>query len=241
MVLLANIIEIGEPVYAIAPVIVAGLISAAVKGVSAISKHVKGKRYEKSGEKMMDENLKAIKYSRPDEYGQIMNVLGQRSGRLKTQEGMVEDNVRRSTAAGVSSISQLADSPVAALGAYGGLKEQEQNAIADLGVQFEGMQDQALMDQTKGLQMGAGYSEKEQYYNSIYKNMVKANLGASKMSGGKNMAAEGMEGVASAGLDLVGTKYLSDTMNPKDPSGVDPGNMTSTDPTPQDGGSLANI
>ena len=171
----------------------------------------------KKGEKQMMKSLASIKYSRPDEYQQIQNILGQRPGRLKTQKSMVERDIRRATASGAAGIRQLADSPVAALGAYSGLKEREQEAIADLGVQFEGMQDQALMDQLEGFKMGAEYSDNEQYYNEMYKHMVKANLGASKMEAGRNQAWEGFESFGSAILDFAGTKYLSDKMNPGAP------------------------
>ena len=158
----------------------ASAIGAGIKGISGIVKGIAGNRQRKKGEAEMNKAISGIKYSRPGEYNQIMNILGQRSGRLKTQENMVENNVRRTTASGTAGIRQLADSPVAALGAYSGLKEREQNAIADLGVQFQGMQDQALLGQAEGLKMGAEYSDKEQYYNDMYKKMLKANLGGKK-------------------------------------------------------------
>jgi len=193
-------------------------IGSGIKGITSLVKGIQGNKMRKAGEADMNKAIADIKYSRPDEYGQIMNILGQRPGRLKTQERMVGDNIKSSTASGISDIRQLADSPVAALGAYGGLKDREMNAIKDVGVQFQGMQDQALLDQGEGLKMGADYSEKEQYYNQIYKNMIKANMGASKMEAGRNMAWDGAEGFVSAGLDFLGTKYLSDKMNPSDPT-----------------------
>lgn len=196
----------------------AAAIGAGIKGVSSLIKGIAGRKKQKAGEQEMNRAISKIKYSRPEEYNQIMNILGQRSGRMKTQQETVEGDIRRTTASGAAGIRQLADSPVAALGAYGGLKEREQQAIADVGVQFEGMQDQALLGMAEGAKMGADYSDKESYYNDIYKNMLKANLGASKMGAGTNMAWEGFEGVASAGLDFLGTKFLSDKMNPTDPS-----------------------
>lgn len=221
------------------PVTIALLAGTAVKGITSLIKNRKGKKLERSGESQMNKALADIKYSRPDEYGQIMNILNQRQSSIDTRKRMVEGDIRRSTSSGISGIRQLADSPVAALGAYGGLKEREQNAIADLGVQFEGMRDEAMMGRAKGLEMGAGYSEKEQYYNDMYKNMVKANLGASKMEAGRNMAWEGFEGIGSAALDFAGTKYLSGKMNPTED--LASSTRLLTDPTPEDGGSLANM
>jgi hypothetical protein len=220
------------------PVTIALLAGTAVKGISSLVKGIKGRKDQKSGEAEMNKALANIKYSRPEEYNQIMGILKQRTGGINTRREMAEGAVRRSTSSGISGIRQLADSPVAALGAYGGLKEREQNAIADLQLQFEGLRDEAMLGEVKGLQMGADYSDKEQYYNDMYKNMVKANLGASKMEAGRNMAWQGFEGIGAAALDFAGTKYLSGQMNPSltipEPTG------TSTDPVPEDGG-LANI
>lgn len=201
------------------PVTIALLAGTAIKGISSLIKNRKGKKMEKAGESQMNKALNDIKYTRPEEHDKIMSLLGNRQSGINTRREMVEDRVRSSTSSGIAGIRQLADSPVAALGAYGGLKEQEQNAIADVGVQFEGMRDEATMGMVQGEEMGAGYSEKEQYYNDIYKNMVKANLGGSKMEAGRNQAWQGFEGMASAGLDLVGTTYLSSKMNPTEDLG----------------------
>jgi hypothetical protein len=221
------------------PVTIALLAGTAVKGISSLVKGIKGRKDQKSGEAEMNKALANIKYSRPEEYNQIMGILKQRTGGINTRREMAEGAVRRSTSSGIAGIRQLADSPVAALGAYGGMKEREQNAIADLQLQFEGMRDEAMLGEVKGLQMGADYSDKEQYYNDMYKNMVKANLGASKMEAGRNMAWQGFEGIGAAALDFAGTKFLSGQMNP---SLTIPGTTgTSTDPVPQDGGSLANM
>jgi hypothetical protein len=201
------------------PVTIALLAGTAIKGISSLVKGIRGRKEKKKGETRMEKAIADIKYSRPEEYERIMNILGQRPGRLKTQQEMVEGDIRRSTTAGTAGIRQLADSPVAALGAYSGLKEREQKAIADVGIQFEGMQDEAILGQAEGLKMGASFSEKEQYYNEIYKNMIKANLGASQMEAGRNMAWEGFEGFAGAGLDFIGTKYLSGKINPTEDLG----------------------
>lgn len=178
-----------------------------------------GKSMKESGERQMMFELDKIKYTRPEEYSQIMSLLkGQVSG-LDSRRKSAEDRIESRTASSVTGISQLADSPVAALGAYGGLKEKEQQAIADLGLQYEGMKDQATMNVASGLEMGAGYSEKENYYNDMYKRMVKANMGASKMGAGTNMMWGGLDGIESTALDFIGTKYLADTYADKDPGG----------------------
>jgi hypothetical protein len=221
------------------PVTIALLAGTAVKGISSLVKGIKGRKDQKSGEAEMNKALANIKYSRPEEYNQIMGILKQRTGGINTRREMAEGAVRRSTSSGIAGIRQLADSPVAALGAYGGMKEREQNAIADLQLQFEGMRDEAMLGEVKGLQMGADYSDKEQYYNDMYKNMVKANLGASKMEAGRNMAWQGFEGIGAAALDFAGTKYLSGQMNPS--LTIPETTGTSTDPVPEDGGSLANM
>jgi hypothetical protein len=222
------------------PVTIALLAGTAVKGISSLVKGIKGRKDQKSGEAEMNKALANIKYSRPEEYNQIMGILKQRTGGINTRREMAEGAVRRSTSSGIAGIRQLADSPVAALGAYGGMKEREQNAIADLQLQFEGMRDEAMLGEVKGLQMGADYSDKEQYYNDMYKNMVKANLGASKMEAGRNMAWQGFEGIGAAALDFAGTKSdLSGQMNRS--LTIPETTGTSTDPVPGDGGSLANM
>ena len=199
--------------------LIASLVGTGAKlGADGVKTH-KGKKMMESGEKRMMSELDQIKYTRPEEYGQIMSLLkGQVSG-LDSRRESAEDRIESRTASSVTGISQLADSPVAALGAYGGLKEKEQQAIADLGLQYEGMKDQATMNVASGLEMGAGYSEKENYYNDMYKRMVKANMGASKMGAGTNMMWGGLDGIESTALDFIGTKYLTDIYAGKDGGG----------------------
>lgn len=209
------------------PVTIALLAGTAVKGISALVKGIKGRKMKKKGEKQMKKAVADIKYTRPEEYSQIQNLLGYRKTTVDTRREMAEERVRGRTAAGIEDIRQLADSPVAALGAYGGMKAREQESIAELAPVFENIRDEALMGEVAGLEMGAGYSEKEQYYNDMYKKMIKANLGASKMGAGQNMAWEGFEQLGSAALDFAGTKYLSNLYNPK--MSVTPGD-TSVNP-----------
>jgi len=44
----------------------------------------------------------------------------------------------------------------------------------------------------------------------MYKNMIKANMGASKMESGNNMMWGGFEEMGAAAFDFAGTKYLGD-------------------------------
>ena len=196
------------------PVTIGSLVSAGIKGVSSLVKGIKGRKEKKAGEQQMEKAIEDIKYTRPEEYSDIMNILKQRKSSITSRREAAEERVRTQTASSITGISQLADSPVAALGAYGGMKQREQQAIAGIGLEYEERRDEAVMGEVQGLGMGAGYSEKEQYYNEMYKNMVKANLGASKMSAGRNMAWGGFEGVGGAAIDFIGTKYLSNTLNP---------------------------
>ena len=83
------------------------------------------------------------------------------------------------------------------------------------------MRDEAVMGEVGGLQMGADYSDKEAYYNDMYKKMVKANIGASKMKGGENMIWGGVESIAGTGMDYLGTRYLGNKMNPQGTTHVD--------------------
>jgi hypothetical protein len=98
------------------PVTIALLAGTAVKGISSLVKGIKGRKDQKSGEAEMNKALANIKYSRPEEYNQIMGILKQRTGGINTRREMAEGAVRRSTSSGISGIRQLADSPVAALG-----------------------------------------------------------------------------------------------------------------------------
>ncbi len=215
-------------------------VGAGISGAVNIAKTIYGARQAKKGEKQMNEAIESIKYSRPEEYSQIMNILGTRTDSLTSRREAVEGRVRRGTAAGQSGIRQLADSPVAALTAYSGLKERETQAISDIGIEFESMRDQNMMDEARGLQMGADYSDKESYYNDMYKKMVRANIGASKMGAGANMLGAGIEGVAGTAMDYLGTRYLGNKMNPQKDTTLG-GVGSITDPVPEDGGSLANM
>ena len=185
-------------------------IGTIVKAGVDVGKTIYGASQFKKGKKEVESALSQLKYTRPEEYGQIMSLLKSRRASLPSRQAGVESRIRQSTASSTSGIRQLADSPVAALGAYSGLKQREQQAIADLGIQFEGMKDEALMAEAQGLQMGAEYSDKEQYWNDMYKKMVKANMGAARMNAGQNMMWGGVEGAAGAVNDYLGTKYLAD-------------------------------
>lgn len=181
---------------------------AVIQGVVNAGKAIYGGIQYKKGSKELEKALSQIKYSRPDEYGEIMNLLKGRVTGMDSRRESAEQRVRSDTAANVTGVSQLADSPVAALGAYGGLKNREQQAISDLGIEYEQMKDQATMGVVQGLEMGAGYSDKEQYYNDMYKKMVRANMASGKMTAGMNMMGGGIEGMGAAGMDYAGTRYL---------------------------------
>lgn len=172
-----------------------GLFGDIAKTGLDLGKTIYGASLRKKGEAQMNSALDNIKYTRPDEYEDIMGILKGRVSSVGTRREMAEESVRAQTASASTGISQLADSPLAALGAYSGLKQREEQAIRDLGIQYEGIRDKAVMGVAGGLEMGAGYSEKEQYYNDMYKNMVKANMGAGKMSAGTNMMFGGMESI----------------------------------------------
>ena len=186
------------------------LLVSLISGGIALTKTIIGAVQKNRGNKEVEKAIEGIKYSRPEEYEQIMGKLNQRESSINTRREAVEDRVRSTTASSIPGISQLADNPVAGLTAYSGLKQREQQAIADIGIDFEEKRDQAVMGQVQGLGMGADYSDKESYYNDMYKKMVQANMGANKMSAGTNMMWGGMEGAAAAGIDYLGTKYLGD-------------------------------
>lgn len=169
----------------------------------------------KKGEKQMNEAIDAIKYSRPEEYGNIMSLLEGRTNSVGSRQQTAEDKVKANTAGSVAGFTQIADSPVGALGGFAQLKARESQALADINLQYEGIKDEAILGEVKGQEMGAGYSDKEQYWNDMYKNQVHANMGASKMGGGLNMAMAGAEGMVATGLDYAGTKYLSNAYNPQ--------------------------
>jgi len=188
---------------------IAALIAAGIKGGVAIAKGIGGASEKKKGEKQMEEALENIKYTRPEEYADIMSLLRKRKTDITSRREGAEERIRTQTASSITGISQLADSPVAALGAYGGMKQREAQAIAGIGLEYEERRDEAVMGEVQGLQMGAGFSEKENYFDNMYKNMVRANLGASRMSGGQNQMWQGIESVGAAGIDFLGTKYAS--------------------------------
>jgi hypothetical protein len=160
--------------------------------------------------------------------------MSQRTSGVNSRREAAEDRVQQTTASAQTGIRQLADSPVAALGAYSGLKQKEQQAIADIGQQYEGIRDEAIMGQARTEEMGAGYSDKESYYNDMYKKMVRANMGANKMSGGANQMWQGIEGVAGTALDYAGTKYLGDIYDQnkslQSGGGFDPADEGAVDP-----------
>ena len=137
-------IEVAEPTLSIIPA-VAALIAAGISAAGGAAKMGVGISRKKKGERQMEEAIESIKYSRPEEYSQIMNILGTRTDTITSRREAVEGRVERGTRAGVSTIGQLADSPVAALTAYSGLKERETKAISDIGIEFESMRDEALM------------------------------------------------------------------------------------------------
>ena len=94
---------------------VAALIAAGISAASGGAKLGIGLSRKKKGEKQMNEAIESIKYSRPEEYSQIMNILGSRTDSITSRREALETRVERGTKAGIEDISQLTDSPVAAL------------------------------------------------------------------------------------------------------------------------------
>jgi len=208
------------------------IVSSVIEAGVDVGKTIYGAHQFSKGRKEMEAAIEDIKYSRPGEYAEIMRLLTNRTRGIGSRRESIEDRIRTTTASAIPGVSQLADSPVAALTAFSGVKQREQQAIADLGIQFEGIRDEAILGEVKGLEMGAGFSEKEQYWNDMYKNMIRANMGASRMGAGTNMMWGGMEGLGATALDYAGTKYLSNVYNPQSTSqlggkpwgpGFDPG------------------
>jgi len=195
-------------------------IGSLIKGGVDIAKMIKGGVDYKKGKKEVESALDNLKYTRPEEYAQLSNLLKQRESSIPTRREAAEDRIRRGTTTGTTAIRQLSDSPVAALTAYGGLKARETQAISQLEEQFERMRDEAVLGQVSGLEMGAQYSDKEQYWNEMYKQQVRANMGANRMGAGTDMMWGGAEGLASTGLDYLGTKYLSGKLNPQQSTDV---------------------
>jgi len=141
------------------PITIALLAASAIKGGIGLVKSIKGRKDKKSGEAKMNKAIDDIQYTRPDEYKEIMGMLNKRSSSVSTRRESAEERVREQTATSMTGIRQLSDSPVAAGSLYSGIKQKEQQVIADLGVEYEGIQDEAVMGQVKGLEMGAGFSE----------------------------------------------------------------------------------
>jgi len=196
----------------------------------------------KKGRNRMEKELRRISYTRPEEYDQIMSTLRGRVSEIPSRREGAEERIRGRTATAIEDIRQTADSPVAALGAYGGLKGREISAIKDLGMEYEERRDRAKMDVVGGLRMGADYTDKENYFNDMYKHMVGANIGASQMGAGEQMMWGGLD-LAASGLAGTADYFGSMGGGEDGPSGntQNPYGGSKTDPTPQGGGSLANI
>ena len=203
--------------------IISAAISAGVSGGKAIAGGIQKKR----GQKQVDKALEGLSYTRPEEADEILSLLGKRKDTLGSRQDSIEEMIKGSTSRGITGISQLADSPVAALGAFGGLKDRETQAIKELGIAFDDKRDQALMGEVAGLEMSAGYSDKEQYYNDMYKKMVQMNMGAGKIGAGTQQLWSGLEGVASAGIDYAGTRYLGEIYGGDKTAEIDPGSANS--------------
>lgn len=185
------------------------IISEAINATVNTAKSIVGGVKLAKGKKELKTALENIQYTRPEEYSQIMDILGSREATIGSRQQAVENRVKETTGTGLTALRQGVGGSSDYVAGLLGLKERERQSIADIGIQFDEMRDQARLGKVEGLKLGAEYSDKEQYYNDLYKEMVRLNLAAGKMNAGENMLWGGLEGIAAGAESALGTYNMS--------------------------------
>lgn len=150
------------------------------------------------------------KYSRPEEYGQMMDVAKQYGdmGLLEKERGLAEDKLGAAIASGVTRAEKYAPSSTAALGAVTDLYGQKMGAIRDLGIQFAQMaqqrRDAQLGAQMNVLGQGAMYSDREFDINQWYPSQLRLNMTADRMGQAMGITQSGVEGFGAAQSQMAG-------------------------------------
>jgi hypothetical protein len=188
----------------------AALISAGVSGAKAIFGGVQGLSANK---KIKEQRANRPVYTRPNEVGQMMDIYRKQAGRSELPgQGLMEEKLGRSTAAGVRQVGKFASSSAGALGAITDIYGKEQDAIRDLGIQFAQYKDAAERQLASGYGQSAQYSDREFEINKMRPWETRMNeLQSNKQAGAENFWG-GVSGVASTALDFAGTKYYGDTL-----------------------------
>ena len=204
------------------PLVVAG-IGAGISGLASLAKGIFGASQASKASKAL-KKMKSPTYNRPEEYQDLMDLYRQQAGmsQLPGQQAY-ESRMGAGVAESVSDLQKSASSSATAQSSLVDIYGKKQDAIRDLAVQFAEYKTARQRDLAKGLEQGADYSDKEFEVNKWLPYQTKMNeLTGQRQAGAANLWG-GIEGMASAGMNLMGTaSYLNvlEGMRPQYGSGV---------------------
>jgi hypothetical protein len=193
------------------PITTALLIGSAVKGAVGLAKGIFGASQASKArkeQKSLWDNRPT--YERPEEVNEMLDLYRQSAARTQLPgQDLMEEKIGSATAFGARSAERFAPSSTAALGAVTDLYGREQNAVRDLGIQFAQYKAAQEAQLARGLQVGAQYSDQEFQYNKQQPWDIRMNEASSQRQAGAANFWEGLQGVGSAAMDFVGTKYAA--------------------------------
>lgn len=112
--------------YAIAPLIIAALVSAAMKAGTGIYQGIQSRKYAKE---------KRPPYDIPDEYTAMLESAKAQAKQIQLPgQALAEEKLAASTSRSISAARESTDSPAALLGVVAGLNEGERGNITDFGI-----------------------------------------------------------------------------------------------------------
>jgi len=164
--------------------------------------------------------MKSPTYNRPEEYGDLMDLYRQQAGmsQLPGQQAY-ESRMGAGVAESVSDLQKSASSSATAQSSLVDIYGKKQDAIRDLAVQFAEYKTARQRDLAKGLEQGADYSDKEFEVNKWIPYQTRMNELTGQRQAGMNNLFGGIEGMASAGMNLLGTKAGLDALKGLNPAG----------------------
>jgi hypothetical protein len=124
-----------------------------------LKKGIEGRRSKQESEDILDQAGDRPEYEVPGSIDQMISLFAGLSEGGLPGESLMQEQIEAQTARNIGQVSQLADSPSAALAAAQGVQERERDALRDLQVRATQYQDMAKRQYAQAVGSRAPYEE----------------------------------------------------------------------------------
>lgn len=162
-----------------------------------------------------------VTYKRPEEYAQELSYRQQQASQSEPLWAQQQkDNIGQATAQAYGAAREGAISSNTYMGAVGDIYSKKLNAYQDLTMQSQQWQEKQKENYMSTLQKGAGYSDAEWYENQLRPWETAMNRYQSQKQSGMANLFGGVEGMATATNNYMGTRYAQDILQGLQGTGI---------------------